>query len=113
MKRKQQSLNPVQKRALASLRRKLLDLGWVEAIYLYGSVARGEADQESDIDLLVLTSRKLSRPERHQITDLVYDVNLLEDTNFSTLVIDRPSWEDGIFSVLPIRERIAKEGFPI
>ena len=75
-------------------------------------MARGEADEESDIDLLVLTSRQLSRPKRHQITDLVCEINLAEDTNFSTLVVDRLSWENGVFSVLPIREQIAKEGIP-
>jgi len=102
-----------QNRALAYLRLRLLDMGFVESILLYGSVVRGEADEESDIDLLVLTSRKLSRYERHQITDLVYDVNLAEGTNFSTLVVDRPSWENGLFSVLPIHKQIAKEGIPV
>ncbi len=106
-------LTAVQKRVLADLRYRLLDLGFVESILLYGSVARGEADDESDIDLLVLTSRKLSRPERHQITDQVYEVNLAENTNFSTLVVDRLAWENGIFSVLPIHEQITKEGIPV
>ena len=32
----------------------------VERVMLYGSKARGTDDEESDIDLLVLTSRKLA-----------------------------------------------------
>ena len=32
----------------------------IEGIYLYGSQARGEADKSSDIDLLIITNKKLS-----------------------------------------------------
>jgi predicted nucleotidyltransferase len=106
-------LSPDQKQALARIRRRLIGLGWVEAIFLYGSAARGEADAESDIDLLVLTSKKIPRTERHQITDLVCEVNLEENTNFSTLVVDRISWENGLFSALPIHEQIQKDGIPV
>ena len=58
----------------------------VVRVLLYGSVARGEADEESGIDLLILTAKPLSRPARHDITDVVFDVNLHYGTNFSTLV---------------------------
>ncbi len=113
MNKKLSLLNPIQRRALAGLRRKLRDVDWIESILLYGSAARGEADEESDIDLLVLTSRQLSRTERHQITDLVCEINLANGTNFSTLVVDRLSWDNGLFSVLPIRQRINEEGIPV
>jgi hypothetical protein len=55
-------------------------------------MARGEADEESDSDLLV-TLTKLTRFERHEITDSVFEINLKYDTNFSTLVIDNESWK--------------------
>ncbi len=37
---------------------------------------------------------------RHQI-DIVFEINLRFDTNVSTLVVDRKSWESRLFSVLP------------
>ena len=77
---------------------------------LFGSVARNEFDDESDIDLLVLTDRPLARFERHQITDIVFEINLQYRTNFSTLVLDRGSWQAGPISVLPLRDEIAKDG---
>ncbi len=109
------TLSPSQRQALAEVRRRLLgdpDIE-VEEIVLYGSVARGEADEESDLDLLVVTARPLSRAESHEkITHVVCEVNLRFDTNLSTLVVDRHAWETGLISVLPIRDEILRDGVP-
>ncbi|MFQ5813441.1 MAG: nucleotidyltransferase domain-containing protein [Anaerolineae bacterium] len=98
-----------QYQALSELRRRLFNEFDIEAVILYGSVARGEADEESDLDLLIVTAQPLMRPARHEITDMAFEVNLLYGTNFSTLVVDRNSWEVGAFSVLPLREEILKD----
>jgi len=77
---------------------------------LYGSAARGEADEESDLDLMIVVSEPISRFKRHEITDIVFDVNLEFGTNFSTLVVDQDSWETGMLSVLPLRDEIIRDG---
>jgi predicted nucleotidyltransferase len=107
------TLAPNQYQALDELRRRLFDEFDVEAMILYGSVARGEADEESDLDLLIVTAQPLTRLRRHEITDVVFEVNLRYGTNFSTLVVDRNSWEGGAISVLPLRDEILKEGIPL
>lgn len=103
-------LAPNQDQALDELRHRLSDKFDVEALILYGSVARGEADEESDLDLLIVTAQPFTRFARHQITDLVFEVNLRYDTNFSTLVVDRTSWEVGAISILPLHDEILKDG---
>ena len=85
----------------------------VTDLVLYGSYARGTWDEASDVDLLLLTSRPLSRAERHGITDLAFDANLRNGTNFSTLVVDKESWERGRFRSLPIRLEIQREGIAL
>jgi len=102
-----------QTRALSLIQRRLGDNFQVEAMILYGSVARGEAGDESDIDLLILTQNQLSRADRHQITGVVFEVNLEYGTNFSSLVVSHSSWESGLFSVLPIHQQIIKEGISV
>lgn len=99
-----------QRQALAEIRRRIDRRFLVDDMILFGSTVRGEAGPESDIDLLVLTNKPISRTERHQITDDVFEVNLAHNTNFSTLVVDNESWEHGSVSVLPIREEVIKEG---
>jgi predicted nucleotidyltransferase len=106
-------LTPTQQQALDELRRRLLGSFDIEAMNIFGSVMRGEADEESDIDLLIITARPLQRPLRHQITDIVFEINLRYGTNFSTLVVDRASWETGMLSVLPLHDEIVREGVAV
>jgi predicted nucleotidyltransferase len=97
-------------RALQDLMLMLLPAFDIEQLVIYGSVARSEADNESDLDVLVLTNQPLTRFERHRITDIVFDINLQYGTNVSTLVVDQNSWKAGPISVLPIREEIRRDG---
>jgi predicted nucleotidyltransferase len=106
-------LSPNQRQALEEIRRELTRAFDVAALVLFGSAARGEADEESDADLLVVTNKPLPRPVRHRITDMVFEINLRHGTNFSTLVVDRHSWEEGAISVTPLRTEILKEGIPL
>ena len=106
-------LTPSQDQGLTELLHRLYDQFQVVSVILYGSVARGEADKESDIDLLILTAEPLSRPGRHDITDVVFDVNLRYETNFSTLVLDQHAWETGAVAVLPLKEAILQDGIPL
>lgn len=85
----------------------------VDRIVLFGSVVRGEDDEESDVDLLVVLKDPPSHQLRNQITHLVLDINLEYDTNLSELIVDRGSWDDGPLSVLPIHQEIEEEGIPL
>jgi predicted nucleotidyltransferase len=107
------SITPKQLHALSEIKRRLLEQFDIKAFVLYGSVARGQADEESDVDLLIVTSKPLTRFERHEITNVVFEVNLRYDTTFSTLVVDLKSWETGIISVLPVRDEIIQDGVQV
>ena len=111
---KQAYLSLTQQRALKELKQRLnSQFDYIEHLVLYGSAARGESDDESDIDLLVITTQPLSRLRRHDITDIVFEVNLKHGTNISTMVVDLVSWEKGAVSVLPIKKAITRDGIAI
>ncbi len=103
-------LSSMQSDALREIKARVTKRFHVVDFLLYGSAVRGEAEPESDLDLLIIISEPVARLKRHEITDIVFDVNLQFGTNFSTLVVDRNAWESGLISVLPLREEIMREG---
>jgi len=103
-------LTQKQAQALIEIRDQIKEKFDIENIILYGSIVRGDFDEESDIDLLIITSDILPRRVRHEMTDIVFEVNLKYETNYSTLVVDYSSWKDGPYSILPIHDEIEKEG---
>ena len=102
-----------QRQALAEIQKLLMGAYGIEQITLYGSVSRQESDNESDIDLLLVTHAPLERSVRHQITDIVCEINLRNDTNFSTLVVDRDTMENGLYSILPLHDEIFRDGIAL
>lgn len=62
-------------------------------VILYGSVARGDATDDSDIDLLIIVDKeKLHYTEKEQIVFPLYDINVEEDVTISPLVYTRKEW---------------------
>jgi uncharacterized protein (UPF0332 family)/predicted nucleotidyltransferase len=82
----------------------------VTDIVLYGSKARGDSDPESDIDLLVLTSRPLGREEQSGIWSHLREIGMRFDVLLSPLTVDARSWREGVHSVLPIHTEVEREG---
>ena len=82
----------------------------VEDVILFGSKARGDSDPESDIDLLLLTERPLDWKERHEIVDMLFDVEMKHDVVISIIINTLHDWNDGVCTVLPIHDEINREG---
>lgn len=82
----------------------------VERIVLFGSKARGDGDPDSDIDLLVLTSRPLTREESDGVVATLYSIQLERDVLLSPLVVAREEWEEGVYQVMPLRVEVDRDG---
>lgn len=82
----------------------------VSRITLFGSKARGVDDAESDIDLLVLTSRPINRAEKSEITRLLFEVELKQEVVLTPLIVAEEDWEHGLYQVLPLRAEIERDG---
>ncbi len=71
--------------------------GKVSQIILYGSVARGEATEESDIDVAVIVREPLNAEDEERLSDFIVDMNLDYDTVFSVVDIGQDiytKWKD-------------------
>ncbi|HHY95413.1 MAG TPA: nucleotidyltransferase domain-containing protein [Firmicutes bacterium] len=84
----------------------------VKKLILFGSAARGDAGPESDVDLLVLTDCALPTSVKHEIYDLVFDVNLRYEARLSVICIGEDQWARGPLFV-PIRPDVEREGVAV
>ena len=96
--------------AIQAVRNRLTAQCSVERLMLFGSVVRGEADAESDADLLIVLTDSPTAQVRDRITNLILDINLAYDTNLSELIVDQQTWDTGLPAALPIHAEIEAEG---
>ena len=82
----------------------------IEKVILFGSKARGNYDIDSDIDVLLITSRLLHWKEEKAVVEMLFDIGMEYDLIFSPLFATRDEWEGGIFTKFPIYREIIKEG---
>ena len=101
-----------EERALKELREKLFAKYPVIDIHLYGSKARGEGKQESDLDIMIEIPN-YDRAMVAEIDDIIYRINLEHDVFISALVFGKDELEEGPMSEAPIYKVIQREGVPL
>jgi uncharacterized protein len=82
----------------------------LKAAYLYGSYARGDYRQGSDVDVMILLSDyKNYWEELRRSTELASDISLEYDVTVSRLIMKEIQWKE---SDMPVLRSIHKEGVP-
>ena len=79
-------------------------------IILYGSRARGTPDPDSDMDLLVLTTKELPWQDEEEVIDAVYALELETGIIISPIVESRSRWYTAKYQAMPLAEAVVKEG---
>ena len=82
----------------------------VTRVVLFGSKARGDAQPDSDIDLLVLTSCPATTELCHSVSDRLADINLQNDVMLSSVVVSEQDWSDGLVRYMLIHEEVERDG---
>ena len=79
-------------------------------LILFGSYARGDYNENSDIDLLVLINKeKVTRADQKKIKYPLYDIEFETGTIISPMVFSKKEWENK-HRKTPFYENIYKEG---
>ena len=102
-----------EKKALQGLRQKILEKFPDAEIILYGSKVRGDDEEFSDIDLLILLDMEITRKLKEEITDIKYDLELKYDVVFGTIIENKDFWNSPLANAMPLHWNIDKEGVQI
>lgn len=78
------------------------------SVILFGSRARGDYREDSDWDILVLTSKNIGHQLKRKIRDDIYDVELDYTQAVSTLFYDKEQWES--MRITPLYLNVTDDG---
>jgi len=78
-------------------------------LILYGSYARGDYREDSDIDILVLTNEeKITYQEKKNIVSPIYHIELETGIIISTMFLSKKTWD--AHCITPFYKNVMKEG---
>ena len=103
----------LKKEILAEIKRRINETEPDAQVFLYGSYARGDANEESDIDLLILVDKKqMDYDEKMKIENPLYRLGFETGLIISPLVKTKNNWEEKFFFT-PLYYNIKREGIEI
>jgi predicted nucleotidyltransferase len=96
-------LSENEKKAVEALKRRLRERFDVRDMLLFGSKVRGQADPDSDVDIMIELARR--SPE--------IESEIGNDSFITTIVFGQDELEQGPMKESPIYKTIRKEGIPL
>ena len=103
----------LKKEILAEIKRRVKESEPSAKIILYGSYARGDANEESDIDLLILVDKiQTDYEDKMKIESPLFELGFETGMIISPLVKTKTNWEENFFFT-PLYYNIRKEGIEI
>ena len=102
-----------QREGLQEMKHRLQASFPVQEVIVFGSVARGTAGEDSDIDVLVITAAPLSHKERRKMSSITFDIDLKYGTCISLVVVDAAAWYNGIYQYTALYNEVQKDGVTI
>ena len=79
-------------------------------VILYGSRARGDAAQDSDYDILVLTDKPVNVKMKEDLISSIYPTELETGAVITLIVYNRDDWDSHLRKAMPLRKNIERDG---
>jgi predicted nucleotidyltransferase len=96
-----------------AVKKRILQYDPEAKVILFGSRARGDAEPDSDWDLLVLTKKNDTESlNRALLSDLLHQVEMPNDWIISLMVRNEKDWKEN-YSVTSLIDTIQREGIEL
>ena len=82
----------------------------VEQLVVFGSRARGDAEVDSDLDLLVLLKGERSADATRQVWEVLWDVQMKSHVSLSPLVVSADQWRHGPYQATLLKQEVERDG---
>jgi hypothetical protein len=88
-------MEPIQKAILEGFKTRLRERLRVHKVILFGSRARGDADLESDLDVVVVLEDGIDEAAREYVSDCAWEAGFSHGIVMVPVVFTRTEWESG------------------
>lgn len=106
------TLTVTEQKSIYKLKERLSEIFHLRSLILFGSKARGDYEESSDVDVLVLVDDDKDWSSREKLSDITFEINLEYDTQLTCILENSKNWEEeGIW--LPFKDNIVREGIVI
>ncbi|RJP22945.1 MAG: nucleotidyltransferase domain-containing protein [Candidatus Omnitrophota bacterium] len=85
----------------------------VHEVILFGSRARGNADPESDMDVLVVLADKYTVKERRKVSICAWEAGFEHGIVVAPVVYSQDEWDNGPERYSPFVRTVMAEGIPV
>ncbi|MEA5420716.1 nucleotidyltransferase domain-containing protein [Spirulina sp. CCNP1310] len=106
------SIAPADQEIVLTFRSRLETMIPILDLRVFGSRARGDASEDSDLDLFIQVEM-LDRPLRDSIHDLAWEVGFEYDRVISTFVVTATQVQEGAVGASPLLAKVLAEGIKI
>jgi predicted nucleotidyltransferase len=98
---------------LAQVKRVVHEIEPDAEIILYGSRARGDAQPDSDWDLLILLDGVVDWKRKEKISHRLLNVELEYNEVLLAIVRSQQEWNSPLYRAMPLHKNISREGIQL
>jgi len=103
-------MDATDKQILQLLKKKLRERLKVHQIILFGSRARGTADAESDMDVLIILNQPIDRKTREIVSECTWQTGFDAGIVITAILFTRDEWDNGPEHYSPLANAVRTDG---
>jgi uncharacterized protein len=105
--------NTADRQLLAACKAAIREVAPEASLILYGSRARGDAQEDSDYDLLVLVDREVDMDLERAVVDRLVPLEGQTGKALTLIIYSRSQWDSPQYRAMPFHKNVTREGVPI